>query len=236
MYCCVVKIGCWQSKCLFCVSDMLKKIVVRFFLISTLLSLCAFGCFMNIGSWLSTADELKKADVIVSLEGGVARIIKGALLFHEGLAERVLVTTDASYRQMLAQKISPEQILKADWSAQSTYQEGLQIKALLAGAKYTSALIVTDPFHLYRIKWTLRHIIPDGSIKFSYISSDAKEYQGFWWSNPNSRLFVLSELPKIVYYWVWHGLLGIAEDPEWAVELERGYIAFVREVFVRRMV
>ena len=43
---------------------------------------------------------------------------------------------------------------------------------------------------------------------------------------------MLSELP-MAYYRLWHGLLGIAENPEWAVELERVYLVFVREVFIR---
>ncbi len=67
----------------------------------------------------------------------------------------------------------------------------------------------------------------------SFVSSDALSLQGFWWSNPNSRLFVLTELPKIVYYWVWHGMLEIAEDPQWAIDLERGYLAFVKAMVCR---
>ena len=102
--------------------------------------------------------------------------------------------------------------------------------SLLQGGKYKTALVVSDPFHLYRVKWTLRHHFPDDSLHFSFISSDAPSLQGFWWSNERSRLFVLSELPKIVYYWLWHGLLGIAEDPEWAVDLERVYMRLVREI------
>jgi uncharacterized SAM-binding protein YcdF (DUF218 family) len=189
--------------------------------------------FREIGALLSAADVAGKADVIICLSGSEDRIGKAAAMLRAGLAEKVVATTDLAYRQMLAAKVLPEQILRADWSADSTYEEGLLVWKLLSGKSYVSALVVSDPFHLYRARWTLRHFFSDGSMALSFVSSDAPSLQGFWWSNRSSRLFVLSELPKIVYYWVWHGLLGISEDPEWAIELERGYLAFVQGVFVR---
>lgn len=211
---------------------MLKKLTIRFLLIIALLSTCAYGFFLNIGSWLTTADVSGKADIVICLDGSSDRIKKAVLLMQEGLTERMVVTTDATYREMLRNKISPDKILKAGWSAESTYGEGLLLKEIL-DEKVKSAMVVSDPFHLYRVKWTLGHIFPDDSIAFAFVSSDAPSLQGFWWSNAKSRLFVLSELPKIVYYWIWHGLLGIVEDPQWAVDLERGYMAFIRDVFVR---
>ncbi|MFH0784567.1 MAG: hypothetical protein V2B20_21785 [Pseudomonadota bacterium] len=74
------------------------------------------------------------------------------------------------------------------------------------------------------------HLFPGKLIAFSFVSSDAPSLQGFWRSNRNSRLFVLSELPKIVYYWVWHGVLGIVDDPQWAVDLEESYMAMIRRL------
>lgn len=112
-----------------------------------------------------------------------------------------MVTSEASYREMLQKKVDPDKILKAVWSAKSTYEEGLLVKGLLGG-KIKSAMVVTDPFHLYRVKWTFQHVFHDKLIEFTFISSDAPSLQGFWWSNHNSRLFVLSELPEIVYYWI----------------------------------
>jgi uncharacterized SAM-binding protein YcdF (DUF218 family) len=189
---------------------------------------------LNIGNWLTTADVPGKADIVICLDGGSDRIDKAVSLLHNGLAEKVAVTTDEAYQQMLRKEVSADRILKADWSAESTYREGLLLKVIL-DKKVKSALVVSDQFHLFRAKWTLRHIFSDKLIAFSFISSEAPSLHGFWWSNPNSRLFVLSELPKIVYYWIWHGLLGIVEDPQWAIDLERAYMAFIRDSFILRM-
>ena len=209
---------------------MLKKIIFRFLLISATFGACAYVIFLNIGSWLTTADIPGKADIIICLDGSSDRINKAVLLLQEEFAEKIVVTTDATYQELLKQKVDPDSILRAGQTAKSTYEEGLLLKKLLQGSGYQSALVVSDPYHLYRVKWTLRHIFADDAISFSFISSDAPSLQGFWWSNERSRLFVLSELPKIVYYWIWHGLLGIAEDPEWATDLERVYMGFVREI------
>ena len=205
------------------------------FLIPRLLCILAYAFFLHIGSWLAAADSPQRADVIVCISGSSARTDKAISLLQRGLAGKIAVTTDQVYRAVLAKKVPPEKILKADWSATSTFQEGMIIKSLL-DYRYSSAMVVSDPFHLFRVRWTLHHFFPDGSIRFSLISSDAPSLQGFWWLKSDSRLFVLSELPKILYYWVWHGMMGIAEDPQWAIDLERDYLAFVREVFIRRMV
>lgn len=211
---------------------MLKKFIICFLLTIALLGSCAYFFFLNIGTWLAIADVPGKADVVICLDGSNDRTNKAVLLLQKGFAEKIVVTTETTYQEMLLKKVSSDKILKADWSAKTTYGEGLLLKTILNG-KVRSALVVSDPFHLLRVKWTLRHIFPDDTIVFSFISSDAPSLQGFWWSNLNSRLFVLSELPKIVYYWLWHGLLGIVDDPQWAMDLERTYMAFVRGVFVR---
>jgi uncharacterized SAM-binding protein YcdF (DUF218 family) len=214
---------------------MLKKIIVYLFIPISLLISSAYFSFLHIGDWLASADIQKKADIVVCLAERNSRMDKAISLMQRGLAEKIAVTTDESYRDMLYKKVSPDKILRADWSATSTYEEGLLLKDIL-DEKIKSVIVVTDPFHLYRAKWTFQHIFSSKNIVFSFISSDEATLRGFWWSNPNSRLFVLCELPKIVYYWIWHGLLGIVEDPQWAVDLERVYLTFINDVLIRKVV
>jgi uncharacterized SAM-binding protein YcdF (DUF218 family) len=191
------------------------------------LVLAGYMLFLNLGGLLTVCDAPGKTELIISTSGAPGRIAKAAELLRLGYGERVLVTTAVSYGLMVSRGVAPEKILRASWSAESTYQEGLLIKELLAGRGYTSALVVSDPFHLFRVKWTLRHLFAGDGLRFLFISTDSSEYRGFWWDNRSSRLFVLSELPKIVYYWIWHGLLGIADDPPWALELEWMYLKLI---------
>jgi len=184
--------------------------------------------FSNLGGLLAACDAPRAADLIITTSGSPGRIAKAALLLRQGYAERVLVTTEESYRLMVGLGVSPEKVVRASWSADSTYEEGLLIRELLAGPGSASALVVSDPFHLLRVKWTLHHLFAGDAPRFFFVSSDAPEFQGFWWDNQHSRLFVLHELPKLVYYWFWHGMLGFVDDPPWALRLERMYVDFLR--------
>jgi uncharacterized SAM-binding protein YcdF (DUF218 family) len=209
-----------------------NKITIYFFLTTALLLLCFCFFFLNIGDWLTTADLPRKAEVAICLAGTNDRIEKVISLLHNGLAEKVVATTSETYQVMLREDVSPENILKADWSAKSTYEEGLLLKSVL-DKKVKSVMVVTDPFHLYRAKWTFQHIFPDGTVQFSFISSDAPTLRGFWWSNIDSRLLVLNELPKIVYYWFWHGLLHQKYDTTWVSQLKCDYNIWLTENFGR---
>ncbi len=208
---------------------MLKKIFLC--LPVVVLGLCAYGFFLNIGNWLTPAEVPGHAQVVICLAEDNYRMDKAISLLREGLVEKVVVTTEATYQGMLSKKVDPAKILKTHRSAESTYEEALLTKGLLDG-KLTSAMVVTDPFHLYRAKWTFLHVFSNELTVFSFVSSDSPLLQGFWWANPLSRLFVLSELPKILYYWTWHGLFGIAKNPTWVLELEQVYIAFIKRAFI----
>ena len=186
--------------------------------------------FFQIGSLLSVIDPVRKADLVLCLTGGSERFDKTAALLRESMAGQALMTSEGAYKQMVRRQIVPEKLIKPRWPASSTYEEALLLKEVLAG-RSCSVLVVSDRYHLYRARWTLRHLFKGSAVNFTFLSSDAPSLQGFWWSNSESRLFVLSELPKIMYYWVWHGWLGRAKDPAWAVHLERKYIALLRFFF-----
>ena len=149
---------------------MLKKNVIRAFLITVFLCCCSYGFFLNIGGWLTTSDVPAQVDAVICLDGSSDRINKAVLLLQKGFAEKVVVTTEGAYKEMLLKKISPEKILKADWSASTTYEEGLLAKDILY-ENIKSAIVVTDPFHLFRVRWTFQHIFFGGSVAFSFVSS-----------------------------------------------------------------
>jgi len=46
---------------------------------------------------------------------------------------------------------------------------------------------------------------------------DAEE----WWREKGDRRLVVSEVCKTLFYWVYHGLLGIQGEPEWALEMRK---------------
>jgi uncharacterized SAM-binding protein YcdF (DUF218 family) len=211
----------------------MKTAIKHLLLLSLFSGVSAYMVFLNIGTWLSIKDPPQQSDIVICLGGGVSddRIKKAIQLLENGFAGSIMATTNGAYQQILQKNIPPEKILKANRPVESTYHEGLSIQQVLLEGHYTSALVVSDPYHLYRVKWTMTHTLGTGSPHFSFISSEAPSLDGFWWQNEKGRIFVLSEIPKIVYYWIWHGILGIEDDPAWATGMEQQYVAVLTAIF-----
>ena len=67
---------------------MLKKNVIRAFLITVFLCCCSYGFFLNIGGWLTTSDVPAQVDAVICLDGSSDRINKAVLLLQKGFAEK----------------------------------------------------------------------------------------------------------------------------------------------------
>jgi uncharacterized SAM-binding protein YcdF (DUF218 family) len=191
---------------------------------------CGFLVFAQIGNWLAVADEPAHVDMIICLSGSQERIDKAAQLIHQGFADRILVTHTDVHRMLLAQHVSPEKIIAPSWKVRSTYQEGLLVHDFVE-RNYRSFMVVSDPYHLYRVRWTMRHHFGDLDSNFIFVASEAVGPPGFWWSTQDGRRYVLSEVPKIFYYWLWHGLLDNDVNPPWALEVKDLYLAFIYRFF-----
>lgn len=90
-----------------------------------------------------------------------------------------------------------------------------------------SAIIVSDPYHMYRAQWTYGHLTDADAIDLTYIASGATGVKKNWWKDTTERRTVLREIPKIFYYWIAHGLLGVRNDPQWIVATELWYNRFL---------
>jgi hypothetical protein len=76
---------------------------------------------------------------------------------------------------------------------------------------------------MYRVKWTFGQVLNSQKIHTTFTASEPSWAKGSWWENKTSRVFVLNEIPKVLYYWIAHGLLGIKNDPPWVNDLESWY-------------
>ncbi len=187
--------------------------------------------YLNIGHWLSLDEAPHSADAIICLASGGARLDKSVSLMSRGFADKIMATTDKTYIALIKKKVNKGALVRPEKNATSTYEEALFLKQKIIDLHIKSALIVSDPFHLYRVKWTFTHIYQNVPVHFSYISTEPKWANGFWWNNRRSRVFVLSELPKIPYYWIAHGIFGLKHNPAWVVVVKRWYGRELRKMF-----
>lgn len=186
--------------------------------------------FFNAGRLLSSvAGQPVHADVIVVL-GSPERLAKGEELYKEKFASRIFISIPEYITSLGEEGGRPKNITVPKWCPQTTYQEALAFAEYLRNHPAQSAIIVTDPYHQYRVKWTFEHVFRNAQIKFNYVSTRPKTTLGFWWNDMNSRIFVLTEIPKVLYYWLYHGVLGLESDPEWTVALKKWYSQKLQEL------
>ncbi len=196
-------------------------------ILSSILIFCAaigYFSFRNIAAWLDQSTTPVYSDVIICLSYDSMRIDKAVSLLKKGYGEKIIATTKISYTHLLKEHIKPEQIVMPPSSGTNTYEEGLVLKEYLKQQPAKRITVVSNPYHLYRVRWTFTHLFKTTDYQFTYVSSIPREALGFWWDNSRSRKAVLRELPSIIYYWVGHGLLGLQKDPAWIANIKSHYL------------
>jgi len=186
-----------------------------------LIASALFLGWINLGTWLARSDSLRASEVIVCLSGE-ERIKKAARLFHQGLAPQIILTV-AREKKPLAQLGVPEGRITLAPGPLTTYQEALAVAPILRQGGYRTALVVTDPYHLRRVRWTFEHVLKDQPISISFLATDLPWEGEGWWKHKEEKLRVYSEVSKLTWYWLAHGLLRMTDDPPWSIELKRRY-------------
>jgi uncharacterized SAM-binding protein YcdF (DUF218 family) len=204
---------------------MLKRIKrpswTLIFSIVAILGLIGLRAFTQAGLWISEADRPGKMDVIVCLNGS-ERVKKAAELYHQGLAPKVILTAGKDKKDLVRMGIPENRITLAEWPM-TTFQEALAVASIDHRSPFRSAIVVTDPFHIERVRWTFNHVFKGKPIRFEVVSSDFPFVKKHWWKDKMSRFYVFSEISKLTYYEVVHGLLRVDQEPPWVVALKHRY-------------
>jgi len=197
------------------------RILILWIIIMTFIGGVGWYGYQNVGFWLAQNDDLQKAEVVVCL-GGPERDRKAAELYHQGYSQDLIVTAEKTKDNLTKLKVPGAAITLAPWP-KTTYQEALAVAPLIKEKGYHTALVITDPFHIRRVRWTFTHVFEKQPVQFEFVSSDLPFIRDRWWKNKMSRFYVLSEVSKITYYRVVHGLLGIKQEPPWVMDLKHRY-------------
>lgn len=184
--------------------------------------------FNHLGSRLGLADEPVHADVVVCLGGGEGRFALAKRLLDEGYSNFLMVTTEGLRRKARAAGVAEECLICPERFAKTTYDEALALHGVLRERGFSTAVIVSDAYHLYRVKWSFSHVCRDLPVSCKFVSGRAGAL--LWWRERWSRLYVAKEVSKLIYYWFDHGLLGIKHDPLWLSDLKRWYCRVLEQV------
>lgn len=144
--------------------------------------------------WLILQEPLTRAEVVVALGGDprCRREHQAADLYRRGLARKIVVsgipvawgmhTGDAARQTLLHENIPAEDILvlRNSWN---TRREAADLARLMRRRGWTSAILVTSPFHSRRARYTFEHAAPDLRFISAPLPAEPPEWQPQrWWT------------------------------------------------------
>lgn len=180
----------------------MKSIKPKLLLISILILIIFLLIFVESFNH-SYSDEPEFVDVIVVLTGASdkGRMMKAAELYHDGYAEKVLITPVLEYSTLESLQVAldlgiKEDDILTDYEATSTYSNALETINIMQNNEMNSALIVTNDYHIKRSKLIYERIRPD-DISFFYVAAYSEENEK-WYEREYARYYWFREFYK---YW-----------------------------------
>jgi uncharacterized SAM-binding protein YcdF (DUF218 family) len=156
----------------------------------------------------------EKTDVIVVLGGDNGlRVRKGAELYRQGYAKNILLTgiDEKFYRpghpnwreRMIVSLGVPKKAVRVDTRSKTTWEEALNTSETMNKKGWKSALVVSDPPHMFRLHQTWNKAFRASPRKFILVATEPAWWNPLlWWKSRKSFQFVISEMKKNLFYTV----------------------------------
>lgn len=190
-----------------------------------------------IGDFLVVQDKLQPADVIHVISGPDHRTDYGVQLYLRGYGKQLFFTggwcseiqgdhAERARMRALAQGVPESAIVTDGVHVTSTYSEALRLQEFVAKrsasqAPITSVIVVSDPHHMRRARWTYRHVLGDGiEVQVAPVPFEQGPYQRRWWTDDLSKMMVRDEYLKLPYYWARYQL-NWKPLTKWLASLDR---------------
>jgi len=193
----------------------IKRLIATIFILLVLTVLVFHRFFLiKFAEFLIVEDPLRSADLIEVLGDKIERIKYGIELYQKGYAPKIaftggkedLLLIDLSWPEIakeyaLTQGIPSEAILIAD--ANSTYEEALQIKKIMADHKLNSVIIVSSPYHMRRARLIFKSVLQgEANLIFAPVPLEQSEFKlHSWWTDEESLVNVMQEYVKLPLYY-----------------------------------
>jgi uncharacterized SAM-binding protein YcdF (DUF218 family) len=185
------------------------------------------------GDYLVVQDQLRPADVIHVIAGPDYRTNYAIHLYQQGLGSTLFFTGgwcdthqdfhgERGERLSLAEGVPAGDIASNDSPVTSTYSEALLLKEFIEknDPAARSVIVVSDPYHMRRARWTYRLILGDQvNVQMAPVPFEQTPYKQEWWIDRKSKKYVREEYTKIVYYLLRYQL-SRGNIKEWLASLD----------------
>jgi uncharacterized SAM-binding protein YcdF (DUF218 family) len=171
-------------------------------LLSALLFLGALtaGLYAVVIFW-PVADVAQKSDLIICLGGNVqARQEKSLKLYNEEYAQKLLLTNQSA-DYFFKNGVFSSNIYVTDVPG-NTFEEAQYCHKFMEKHKIGSALVVSDWWHLRRVKWSFETVFQGAGKKIRYIPAQSPEAETGRCLQAHRIVLILKETVKLLGYWV----------------------------------
>lgn len=165
------------------------------------------------GSLLVVADPVRSSDAIVLLSGGGNERVGEALnLYGQGKGD-ILILTDtgdvypgsniAAVRvlreELLKRGVDEDDILITRGMSTSTYDEARHVLTAMINNELESALVITDPYHVFRTRLLFREVFRGSGIRVLVQPAGDHWYKpATWFFSTRGWRATISEYSKLV--------------------------------------
>ena len=199
---------------MFHLSRSKRLIFVSLVALSITLILFRERILVSIADFLIIRDTLKPADVIHVIAGEDYRTDYAFQLYRQGYGKTVFFTGGVckshlsghgarAKEKALVQGLPLDIIASDDSEVMSTYMEAERLKEWTESnsSPVQSIIVVSDPFHMRRARWTYQKVFGDRvQIQMAPVPFELTPYQSAWWKDLDSRKYVEEEYFKLIFY------------------------------------
>jgi uncharacterized SAM-binding protein YcdF (DUF218 family) len=180
-----------------------------------LVSLIGYLFLRAAGAYLIIADGLTPVDTIIIMGGGDEGRMNEALELYREKYARIIVLTETGVRieefdylqsfdlriQLLNNGVPSGNVLITDSEATSTLEEAYAVKQLLERRQFSSAIIVTDPYHTKRTSIIFKDIFSEQDIRLYFRPVTPSWYNSrTWFLSRDGWKFTILEYVKLLAY------------------------------------
>ncbi len=161
----------------------------------------AIGFVIFVFSLPRTPTEVKRADGIVALTGGGARVDAAEALLESGAAKRLLIsgvnpgTTKAELRQIAHGGRRFDCCADLGFAAADTHGNAAEAAAWMQEHRYKSLIVVTANYHMRRSLTEFAAEMPGVQLEAYPVAPEGIDSAN-WWRNPHALHLLHSEYAK----------------------------------------
>lgn len=198
-------------------TSIYKVLIVSFFVF---IGLAIFSLMFyepvlqKFGDFLIVEDHLEQVDVIHVIAGDDYRTEYAIHLYKQGYAKYIYFTGGwckihgwyhgvHGQQLAIAQGIPSDAIIFDDSPVTSTYSETMSLKAWIdiTHLPIRSVMVISDPFHMRRARWTNQFILGrETRLIMAPVSFEKTPLISQWWRDKASITYVKEEYLKLIYF------------------------------------